>query len=83
MALKLEIETTKKRLEVQERILQLRKDQDAHLRDSIFQATREVRFWFSAPLPLKFIIYLFQRPSARWGRRWWEANVLEEWTLAV
>lgn len=39
--LKLELETTKKRLEASERVLQLRKEQDSHLRDSIFQATRE------------------------------------------
>ena len=42
--LKLEIETMQKRLEAANRILQLRKEQDLQLRDSIFQATREVNF---------------------------------------
>lgn len=41
-ALKLEIEAMQKRLDTTERILQLRKEQDLQLRDSIFQATREV-----------------------------------------
>ncbi|KAG5645004.1 hypothetical protein DXG03_007281 [Asterophora parasitica] len=42
-ALKLEAETLKKRLETTERVLQLRKEQDSQLRDSIFQATREAQ----------------------------------------
>ncbi|GLB35334.1 hypothetical protein LshimejAT787_0208990 [Lyophyllum shimeji] len=42
-ALKLEIEAMKKRLEATERVLQLRKEQDLQLRDSIFQATREAQ----------------------------------------
>jgi hypothetical protein len=41
-SLKLEIDVMKKRLEATERVLQLRKEQDSQLRDSIFQATREV-----------------------------------------
>jgi hypothetical protein len=46
-SLKLEVEALQKRLDTTERILQLRKEQDLHLRDSIFQATREVDFFFS------------------------------------
>ncbi|KAJ6623411.1 hypothetical protein B0H10DRAFT_789691 [Mycena sp. CBHHK59/15] len=41
--LKLEVDTLKKRLEATERILQLRREQDAQLRDSIFQATKEAQ----------------------------------------
>ncbi|KAF8232363.1 hypothetical protein L208DRAFT_1397567 [Tricholoma matsutake] len=41
--LRLEIEAMQKRLETTERILQLRKEQDLQLRDSIFQATREAQ----------------------------------------
>ena len=41
-ALKAEITSLKTRLEGTEKVLKLRKEQDAHLRDSIFQATREV-----------------------------------------
>lgn len=40
--LKTEMESMRKRLEVMERAIQLRKEQDMQLRDSIFQATREV-----------------------------------------
>jgi hypothetical protein len=36
-----------KRFDATERVLQLRKEQDLHLRDSIFQATREVDFSMS------------------------------------
>ncbi|KAJ7752075.1 hypothetical protein B0H16DRAFT_1373556 [Mycena metata] len=42
-SLKLEVDSLKKRLEATERVLQLRKEQDAHLRDSIFQATKEAQ----------------------------------------
>ncbi|KAG5639610.1 hypothetical protein H0H81_010812 [Sphagnurus paluster] len=42
-ALKVEAESLKKRLEATERVLQLRKEQDLQLRDSIFQATREAQ----------------------------------------
>ncbi|KAJ7470541.1 hypothetical protein FB451DRAFT_1254058 [Mycena latifolia] len=42
-ALKLEVESLKRRLETAERILQLRREQDAQLRDSIFQATKEAQ----------------------------------------
>jgi len=42
VALKAEIATLKNRLEGTERVLKLRRDQDVQLRDSIFQATREV-----------------------------------------
>jgi regulator of replication initiation timing len=41
-ALKLENQSLKKRLEAAEKVMQVRKEQDLHLRDSIFQATREV-----------------------------------------
>lgn len=47
-SLKKEVEVMQKRLEATERVLQLRKEQDTQLRDSIFQATREV-----APAHLK------------------------------
>lgn len=40
--LRVEISTLKNRLEETERVLKLRREQDLHLRDSIFQATREV-----------------------------------------
>ncbi|TFK42898.1 hypothetical protein BDQ12DRAFT_676974 [Crucibulum laeve] len=42
-SLKLEIISMQKRLEATERVLQLRKEQDHQLRDSIFQATREAQ----------------------------------------
>ncbi|KAJ7632409.1 hypothetical protein FB45DRAFT_912364 [Roridomyces roridus] len=42
-SLRLEVDLLKKRLEASERVLQLRKEQDAHLRDSIFQATKEAQ----------------------------------------
>ncbi|KAJ7109159.1 hypothetical protein C8R44DRAFT_801793 [Mycena epipterygia] len=42
-SLKLEVDVLKKRLEATERILQLRREQDAQLRDSIFQATKEAQ----------------------------------------
>lgn len=44
--LKAEIALVKSRLETTERILKLRREQDVQLRDSIFQATREVKFSF-------------------------------------
>ncbi|KAF8061512.1 hypothetical protein FPV67DRAFT_283106 [Lyophyllum atratum] len=43
LALQLEVDAMKKRLETTERVLQLRKEQDLQLRDSIFQATREAQ----------------------------------------
>ncbi|KAF5386747.1 hypothetical protein D9615_001828 [Tricholomella constricta] len=43
VTLKLEADAMKKRLEATERVLQLRKEQDLQLRDSIFQATREAQ----------------------------------------
>ncbi|KAJ7172697.1 hypothetical protein C8R46DRAFT_1086944 [Mycena filopes] len=42
-SLRLEVDALKKRLETTERILQLRREQDVHLRDSIFQATKEAQ----------------------------------------
>ncbi|KAJ7489923.1 hypothetical protein B0H11DRAFT_2010985 [Mycena galericulata] len=42
-SLRLEVDLLKKRLEATERILQLRREQDAHLRDSIYQATKEAQ----------------------------------------
>ncbi|KAF8212462.1 hypothetical protein K438DRAFT_1806545 [Mycena galopus ATCC 62051] len=42
-SLKLEVDVLKKRLEATERVLQLRREQDAQLRDSIFQATKEAQ----------------------------------------
>ncbi|KAF7338478.1 hypothetical protein MVEN_02073800 [Mycena venus] len=42
-SLRLEVEVLKKRLEATERVLQLRREQDAQLRDSIFQATKEAQ----------------------------------------
>ncbi len=41
-ALKAEIEALQSRLEATERVIQLRKDQDLHLRESIVMARREV-----------------------------------------
>ncbi|KAF8633751.1 hypothetical protein AX17_004406 [Amanita inopinata Kibby_2008] len=41
--LKAEAEVMQKRLETMERVIQLRKEQDLQLRDSIFQATREAQ----------------------------------------
>jgi hypothetical protein len=56
-SLRLEVEVLKKRLEATERVLQLRREQDVHLRDSIFQATKEVCLaYFAAarkPMPLQ------------------------------
>lgn len=40
--LKLEVEMMKKRLLATEKMIQLRKEQDLQLRDSIVQATKEV-----------------------------------------
>lgn len=45
--LKAEISLLKNRLEGTERVLKLRREQDVQLRDSIFQATREVSLFFS------------------------------------
>ncbi|THV08084.1 hypothetical protein K435DRAFT_959533 [Dendrothele bispora CBS 962.96] len=42
-ALKAEVQTIKKRLEATERVLQLRKEQDMQLRDSIVQASKEAQ----------------------------------------
>ncbi|KAM6501927.1 hypothetical protein JOM56_001904 [Amanita muscaria] len=42
-SLKTELETLQKRLATMERVIQLRKEQDMQLRDSIFQATREAQ----------------------------------------
>ncbi|KAJ7273494.1 hypothetical protein B0H12DRAFT_1089662 [Mycena haematopus] len=42
-SLRLEVDVLKKKLEVTERALQLRREQDAQLRDSIFQATKEAQ----------------------------------------
>ncbi|KAJ7134968.1 hypothetical protein C8R43DRAFT_1021641 [Mycena crocata] len=42
-SLKSEVDSLKQRLETTERILQLRREQDAQLRDSIFQATKEAQ----------------------------------------
>ncbi|KAG6891037.1 hypothetical protein C0992_010699 [Termitomyces sp. T32_za158] len=41
--LKLEVESMKKRLEATEKVIQLRKEQDLQLRDSIVQATKEAQ----------------------------------------
>jgi uncharacterized protein YcgL (UPF0745 family) len=41
-ALKAEVQSIKKKLETTERVLQLRKEQDMQLRDSIVQASKEV-----------------------------------------
>ena len=51
--LKTETESMRQRLETMERAIQLRKEQDMQLRDSIFQATREVG---------DFIIFLYLHP---------------------
>jgi len=42
VALKSEADALRKRLEATEKVLQLRKEQDLHLRDSIYMATKEV-----------------------------------------
>ncbi|KAK7023719.1 hypothetical protein R3P38DRAFT_2953885 [Favolaschia claudopus] len=42
-SLRLEVESLKQRLEASQRVLQLRRDQDAQLRDSIYQATKEAQ----------------------------------------
>ncbi|KAJ6547343.1 hypothetical protein B0H19DRAFT_1165119 [Mycena capillaripes] len=42
-SLRIEVDVLKKRLEATERVLQLRREQDAQLRDSIFQATKEAQ----------------------------------------
>ncbi|KAF8638503.1 hypothetical protein AX16_010486 [Volvariella volvacea WC 439] len=47
-ALKMEVEALRKKLETAERIIQLRKDQDKNLRESILQATREAQRVMSA-----------------------------------
>lgn len=44
--LKAEIVSLKNRLETTERVLKLRREQDVHLRDSVFQATREVSLFY-------------------------------------
>ena len=45
--LKADVEAMQKRLAAAERALQLRKDQDQQLRDSIFMARREARRLFA------------------------------------
>ncbi|KAJ6455803.1 hypothetical protein C8R45DRAFT_1035758 [Mycena sanguinolenta] len=42
-SLRLEVETLRRKLETTERVLQLRREQDAQLRDSIFLATKEAQ----------------------------------------
>jgi hypothetical protein len=55
-----------KRLDTTERILQLRKEQDLHLRDSIFQATREVII----SARFSYVCFLIpERLSVRWGHQ--------------
>ncbi|KAJ7684968.1 hypothetical protein DFH06DRAFT_1313341 [Mycena polygramma] len=54
-SLRLEVDSLKKRLQATERVLQLRREQDAQLRDSIFQTTKEVGrvylFWNNMRMP--------------------------------
>lgn len=42
LALKAETDTLRRRLEAAEKVLQVRKEQDAQLRDSVYQATKEI-----------------------------------------
>ncbi|KAJ3921131.1 hypothetical protein F5877DRAFT_89056 [Lentinula edodes] len=51
VALKAEIELTQKRLEASERVLQMRKEQDMQLRESIVQASKEVNLLLVAIHP--------------------------------
>ena len=61
--LKAEIATLKNRLEGTERVLKLRRDQDLQLRDSIFQATREVNL----TCYLLFLLIIIHQGPARFG----------------
>jgi hypothetical protein len=63
-SLKAEVETMQKRLQVTERVLQLRKEQDQQLRDSIFLATREVRI--TVLFCIVICSYFTVRPSVQW-----------------
>ncbi|KAG6829989.1 hypothetical protein H0H87_009596, partial [Tephrocybe sp. NHM501043] len=61
--LKVEAETLKKRLEATERVLQLRKEQDLQLRDSIFQATKEACCLFLFDIS-SYLAYFYQAQRA-------------------
>ncbi|KAJ7721072.1 hypothetical protein DFH07DRAFT_858139 [Mycena maculata] len=72
-SLRLEVDLLKKRLEATDRILQLRREQDAHLRDSIFQATKEAQRAMGAsvvgqPFPFPTSSVLRETPGIKTGR---------------
>lgn len=61
VALKAEIELTQKRLEASERVLQMRKEQDMQLRESIVQASKEVNLFLVAIHPRHDVLFQAQR----------------------
>jgi len=65
ITLKAEISLLKNRLEGTERVLKLRREQDVQLRDSIFQATREVSLFFPFRVPDGSFIF-GHRHSGHW-----------------
>ncbi|KAF7295116.1 hypothetical protein MIND_01050000 [Mycena indigotica] len=68
VTLKLEIESLKKRLETAERSLQLRKEQDAQLRDSIFLATKEAQRAMGQSILLPSSSLMREMPGFKTGR---------------
>ncbi|KAJ7063096.1 hypothetical protein C8F01DRAFT_1131511 [Mycena amicta] len=67
-ALKLQIESLNKRLETAERSLQLRKEQDAQLRDSIFLATKEAQRAMGQSILLPSSSIIREIPGFKTGR---------------
>ena len=68
ISLKTELASMKSRLETTERMLRLRKEQDLHLRDSIFMATREVLSFLWRQLSLSSCVLISLAGTASIGR---------------
>lgn len=74
-SLKTELEVIRKRLELAERVIQVRKDQDMQLRESIVQATREVSralsplliFYITRTLVVTYSPFGVHRRNVRWA----------------
>jgi len=69
-ALRVEVDVLKRRLEATERALQLRREQDVQLRDSIFQATKEAQraMGQSFVLPAPTSSVMREMPGIKTGR---------------
>lgn len=79
-SLRAETAALQKRLKATERMLQMRKEQDVHLRDSIFQATREV---CSNPLFTLSLTDDACRHNAPWEHRDCYSGLLSISTLSI